>query len=394
MSRQLVLLVLILSSSVSMMSTDMYSPSLARLPEYFGTDAATVKLTMSLNVLAYALGTLAYGPLSERYGRRPVLIAGMAAFTAFSLLCGLSTSIGELIATRVLQGLAAAVEGVIVLAVIRDIFRDAERVRALAWYGIATALTPAAAPVIGAWVQVWFGWRMNFHILTASALAVTVLIATSLRESRVEQAQPLSVRSVLGDYLQLLRDWRYLRLVMIGAAGFAFIMAFVTAGPFILIVEHGLPTQYFGYFQGLLVLCFVAGSFMAGRFAHRFTAALLLRVGACAGLAGTLMLLTIVFGGIETPGLLGLCLALIAFGVGPIFATTPALAMDATTVRAGPAGAMLLALQMGTGAVAALAVGIFHDGTTRPFALTCLALSMLMVACLWRANTGRAASAD
>jgi MFS transporter, DHA1 family, multidrug resistance protein len=390
MSLQLVLLVLIMASSVSMMSTDMYAPSLAGLPEYFGTDAATVKLTMSLNVLAYALGTLVYGPLSERYGRRSVLIAGMASFTVFSLLCGLATSIGELIFTRVLQGLAAAAEGVIVLAVIRDIFRDAERVRALAWYGVATALTPAAAPVVGAWVQVWFGWRMNFHILTACALAVTILIARTLRESRLEPARQLSLRSVLDDYLRLLRDFRYMRLVMIGAAGFAFIMAFVTAGPFILIREHGLPTQYFGYFQGVLVLCFVAGSLLAGRLAHRCSAAMLLRVGAAAGLAGTLMLLVVVFGALETPGLLGICLALIAFGVGPIFATTPALAMDATEVRAGPAGAMLLALQMGTGAVAALAVGVFHDGTTRPFALTCTALSLLIISCLWRTRTAPA----
>lgn len=379
MNPNLVLAILFLASSVAMMSTDLYSPSLAHLPEYFGTDAATVKLTMSLNVLAYAVATLVHGPLSERFGRRPVLLWGMAGFTLFSFLCALSASIETLIVLRVLQGLAAAVEGVVVLAIIRDVFDDRDQIRALAWYGIATSLPPAVAPILGGYIYIWFGWRMNFHLLALLALVTTILIARFLGESAKNEPGALHPGAVAADYGALIGNWNYLRYVLIGGASVAFIFAFVTAGPFILIKQHGLPTQYFGYFQGLLVAGFAAGSFLAGKLARRLSAEVLVVIGISAAICGSALLVTIVFGNMETPAMLALSLGLIAFGDGPIFATTPSLAMNATSSHAGPAAAMLLAIEMGIGSLAALAVGVLHDGTSRPFALTVAVLCVVML---------------
>ena len=137
---------LVAASSVSILSTDLYTPSLPHLPAYFGTDAETVQQTMMLNLLGYALGQLVHGPLSERFGRRPVMIAGMAAATVFSLACAAAWSIEALIVARAFQGLAMSAEAVIALAVIRDLYEGPSGARILAIFGMALALAPAPRP--------------------------------------------------------------------------------------------------------------------------------------------------------------------------------------------------------------------------------------------------------
>src|SRR5690606_17124270 len=140
--------------------------SLPYLPAYFDTSASMVKLTMRMHLLAYAPGTHVHGPLSERFARRPALRGGRGRLPITTIGCAAAASVEQLLVARVLQGLCAAVEGVVVLAVIRDRFSDEDQVRALAIYGVATGLTPAVAPVLGAYIYIWFGWRANFVLLT------------------------------------------------------------------------------------------------------------------------------------------------------------------------------------------------------------------------------------
>ena len=379
MNKHLALAILILASSVAIMSTDLYAPSLAHLPEYFGTSPATVKLTMSLNALAYSLATLVHGPLSDRYGRRPVLLCGMAAFTVFSFLCAAAQSIDQLIAARVLQGLTAAVEGVLVLSIIRDLFEKEEQLRAIAMYGVATALTPAAAPILGGYIYIWFGWRMNFHVLSVIAGITAFLIWYFLEETGRRDQPVLSPREVIRDYASLLRNWQFVRYNLIGGATFGFFFAFITAGPFILITGHGLPTEYFGYFQGLAILSYVCGSYLAARLAGRLSGDRIMLIGIGITVAGVLFLMLIVFGGMETPVTLAIAIALTAFADGPVFAATPSLAMNATDVRTGAAAAMVVAIEIGICSLAGFAVGVFHDGTSGPFALTCLVLALIVL---------------
>lgn len=374
MSHRLVLMILILASSVAMMSTDLYAPSLAHLPAFFHTDAATVKLTMSLNTLGYALATLVHGPLSERFGRKPVLLIGLAGFTLASFLCATSTSIGQLIGFRLLQGVTAAVEGVLVLSIISDIFDDHEQVRAMAIYGIATSLTPTVAPILGGYIHIWFGWRMNFYVLTVVALTTTLLIGRFLHESGGADPHALKPREILRDYLGILRNRDFLRFNVVGGSIFSLFFAFITAGPFILIHNYGLPTQYFGYFQGIMVIAYMFGSILAGRLTKRYSALTIMAAGVTVSTAGSILLLYLYYGGMESPATLAVALALLAFGDGPVFATTPSLAMSSTDSRTGAAAAMVVSVEIGIASLAAFSVGLFDDGTSRPFVLTCAAL--------------------
>ena len=117
---------------------------------------------MSLNLLAYALCQLVYGPISDRVGRRPVLIGGIAGFMLAGLACAMAQSIEQLILARTFQGIAGAAQGVLVYAVIRDLYTGADRVRAMAIFGIIFGASPAVAPLLGGYIHVAFGWRANF----------------------------------------------------------------------------------------------------------------------------------------------------------------------------------------------------------------------------------------
>jgi DHA1 family bicyclomycin/chloramphenicol resistance-like MFS transporter len=166
---------LIAASSVSMLSTDMYAPSLPHLASILATDPAMVQLTMTLNVAGFALAQLVLGPLSDARGRRPVMLVGMAAFALVTLACGFAGSIETLIGARALQGVAASVEAVIALAIIRDLYDEAAAVRLLTIYGMVTPTAPAVGPLLGGHVHVHLGWRANFFIL--AALITTVALA-------------------------------------------------------------------------------------------------------------------------------------------------------------------------------------------------------------------------
>ena len=353
-----------------MMSTDIYVPSLPHLTDYFGTSAEYIKLTISLNAAAYCIGTLIHGPLSERFGRKPILIWAMASLALFSLFCALSQSIGQLIVARILQGLAAAAEGVIVLAIIRDVFNQRDQIRVLAIYEMVIALTPAIAPIIGGYVFVYIGWRANFIAITVIALIATWLIQANLKESTRKDLNALKIREILSDYFGLLSNLNFMKYSLMLGAGVGFFFAFATAGPFILIKQHGLPAEYFGYYQGIMVVAYIAGSMVTAWLAKKSAPHSLLHMGLFIVISSSLLLLFVVYANLETKFLLALCIALIAFGTAPLFAVAPPLALNTTWRRTGYAAALLVSIEMGIGALAALSVGVLHDGTSRPFALT------------------------
>ena len=374
MSNKTLVILLILATSVSIMSTDIYVPSLPHLTDYFGVSAEYIKLTISLNAAAYCIGTLIHGPLSERFGRKPILILAMASLALFSLFCALSQSIGQFIAARILQGFAAAAEGVIVLAIIRDVFDQKDQIRVLAIYEMAIALTPAIAPILGGYIYVYLGWRANFFALTVIAVITTFLFQTKLRESTQKDPHALKMKEILSDYIGLLCNFHFMKYCLIIGAGVGFYYAFATAGPFILIKQHGLATEYFGYYQGIMVIAYIVGSVITARLAKIITPHSLLLMALFIVFGSSLLLLFIVYGDIETKFMLALCIAMIAFGSAPLFSVAPPLAMNSTSKRTGSAAALLVSIEMGGGALAALCVGIFHDGTSRPFAVTTISL--------------------
>ena len=378
LSAWLIPAVLVACTSVSILSTDLYAPSLPHLPRLLGSDAETVQLTMTLNLAAYALAQLIHGPLADRFGRRRLLILGFAGFALASLGCALAQTVGGLLTGRVMQGLFSSVPSVVVVLMIRELYDERRAVRIMGAYGMAIGLAPAIGPLIGGYVYVAAGWRMNFLLLAVIAAVVLVAVLRYLPETGRRDGAALRPRRVLYQYLQLLTLRRYLCYLIPLAAVFGSFFAFVTTGPFLLIDRLGVATQHYGYFYGIIVLAFIAGSFAANRLIGRFDAARLTRFAIVIAFCGGLSLVLPIAWGREVLYAVVLSMALLTFGLGIMMASGPICLLDAAgDGPGGPASALVGSLQLGAASVASLSVAVFYDGTALPLAATIAALVCL-----------------
>jgi DHA1 family bicyclomycin/chloramphenicol resistance-like MFS transporter len=381
---------LISASFVSILSTDLYTPSLPHLQGVFDTDAEQVQLTMSLNLLGFALAQLLYGPLSDRIGRRPVLLGGMLGFAVASLGCALAGSIEALILARVLQGMTACAEAVIGYAVIREIYDEAGAVRVLGAYGMGIAFAPAIGPIIGGYMHVLFGWRSNFFLLTGLILVVAFLIWRNLPETlKQPDLGAVNPRRVLTGYLALLRDSAFMAYVLVAGLVIAGLFAMVTAFPFLFIERMGVRTEHYGYYHAAIVLAYFLGSLLVNRVAGRLSSDGLLAIGLGFCAVGGSALLLLVAGALETPVRVTATQCLFAFGLGLVLATAPIRAFDVSRQGHGYAAALIGAVEMGLGGLGAFLVGVLHDGTAWPIAFVIagtalLAIGHYLVARPWR----------
>lgn len=382
-NRNITLAILIFTSSASVLSTDMYAPSLASLPEYFGTTPERVKLTMTFNVAAYALCQLIYGPLADRFGRRPILITGMALFTLAGLGCALAQSIDQLILARTFQGIFGAAEAVVVYAIIRDLFDGADRVRALAVFGIVFGAAPAVAPLLGGYIHVWFGWRANFFLITVLGCIALLLVTRFLPETTTPDRHAIRLSELGRGYLGLIRNPRFVGYALLAGTSLGAIFAFLTAGPFIFINNFGVPTEDFGLYYFFIVLSYMLGSFVINRASHSVDPMVALWLSVCVVMSGACWIMWLVQTGVASPVSITVGMCLIFFGAGPIFAIAPSRALDATSDRVGYASALLGCAELSIGAVAAAAITIMHDGTAMPLAITLVGLGLATVIALW-----------
>jgi len=375
---------MMLTSAVSIMSTDLYAPSLPHLAELLDTTPEWVKLTLGLNAMAYGIAQLFFGPMSDRFGRRPLMLFGVISFSLFSLLCALVDDIYQLIGMRVLQGISAGAGAVLVLAVITDIFPSKERIKALALYGSVLALAPALAPTIGGYIHVNLGWRYNFYLLALVATIISIMALRYLPETNKELKKSMPVAGVLNGYLGLLKDPAFVGYSLLTSCALASVFAFVAAGPFILINQFSVATEHYGYYQLITVLFFILGSWVSAMIAEKVSTRRLLSCGLLLFTSGAMALVLIIYNQALSPTSLIVAVGIMNIGLGPIFAVAPSLAMNTKSAPSGVAAAMLGCLEMVGPTLAAISIGVFHDGSAMPYGITVLviALTALVLYCL------------
>lgn len=384
--------VLVACTAISVLSTDLYTPSLPHLPRLLGSDAETVQLTMSLNLAAYAIAQLAHGPLADRFGRRRMLLVGLSGFLVASLGCALAAGIGGLLAGRFVQGLFSSVASVVVVLVIRELYSEARAVRVMGVYGMAVGLAPAVGPLIGGYIYLFAGWRMNFLVLAVLAALVLLLVLRYLPETGARDAAALRPRRIAVAYLGLLRRRAYLRILIPLAGVFGGLFAFVTAGPFVLIDRLGVATQHYGLYYGLLILSYVAGSLAASRLAGAMTAQRLVRAAVVIALAGGLVLIVPVVAGHEGLAAILFAMTVFSFGLGLLLASGPICLLDAAgDGPSGPASALAGSLQLAAASLAGFLVGGFHDGSALPMAATIASFATIAALCYFALGMERSA---
>src|SRR5262245_37748278 len=349
------------------LSTDMYLPALPALTTSFGTSPGRVQLTLSAFFIGFGAGQLVYGPLADRWGRKPPMLAGVSLYAVASMLCALSAGVGALIALRLLQGFGACAGPLIARAVVRDVYERDRAARMLSLLMLVMGAAPLLAPLLGGYLLVHVGWRAIFWVLTAFGVLCFATAWLGLPETlEASRRSHGSLVQVVARYAELASHRLYLGYVLSSAAAFAGMFAYFAGSPFVFIQLYGLPAERYGLLFGLNVLGLMSGAAIYSRIVVQLGADRLLRLGVTvAALAGAALALMATTG---YGGLPGLVLPLLVFMTSLSFIGGNALAgaLSAFPHMAGTASALAGTIQFAFGALSGAVVGALHDGTAMP----------------------------
>ncbi|MGE5467276.1 MAG: multidrug effflux MFS transporter [Ignavibacteria bacterium] len=368
------------------LSTDLYLASLPHLATYFAATPAMVQQTLSLFVLGFGAAQLVSGPLSDRYGRRPVLLGGLGLYAIASVACGLAPSIGVLLAARFVQAVGCCTAVVIARAIIRDAYAPAEGAHVIARASMLLSFAPLLGPIAGGYLQVAFGWRAAFAALTLLCL---ILTAATLRHLRETNAAPdpraMRLDGMLESYRRIAGAPVFWAYALPGALSYASIFVFISGSSFVLITVLGMPTQYYGYCYAFGVSGYLTGTIACRKLMGRVGVDRALELGTALSLAGGLLFVALVAGGLRHWTIVPLCQFVTMCAHGINFPCAQAGAVAPFPERAGAAAGLLGFVTMLLAFLAGLWVGASHDGTMEPLAWIAATVntSLFAVARLW-----------
>ncbi|AIJ06812.1 MFS family multidrug transport protein, bicyclomycin resistance protein [Edwardsiella anguillarum ET080813] len=274
------ILILGLLSMLMPLAIDMYLPSLPVIAAQFGVSGGDVQMTLSAYTLGFACGQLFYGPLADSVGRKPVILFGTLLFALTGAACALAHSIDQLIALRLLHGLAAAAASVVINALMRDMFSKDEFSRMMSFVVLVMTIAPLLAPLLGGALMLWFSWHAIFWVMAAAALLATLLVALFIRETLPRaRRQPFRLYATLTNFVALFRHRRVLCYMLASGFSFSGMFSFFSAGPFVYIDLHGVSPQHFGYYFALNILFLFLMTLINSRNVRRYGAQAMLRVG-------------------------------------------------------------------------------------------------------------------
>lgn len=350
-------------------STDLYLASLPDLGRYFAASVADVQNTLSVFLLGFAGAMLIYGPLSDRFGRRPVILGGVIVFMIGSAACMVAPDIHMLTAARFLQAVGACSGAVVARAVVRDVYPRDQAAKVMAYMGSAMAIAPFAAPIIGGWIHTLWGWRANFAVLVIFGALLFVWVWRVLKETNSHpDADALSPLAMLANYRTLAGDRVVVGYVLTVAFAYAAMFTFVSASSFVLIEVMGLPAHYFGFGFAAVISGYIAGGLLSGRLTQRLGIKRMVGLGSAACAVIGVMGAGLAWAGIQT--LAAVLLPLVAFFLTAAF-VIPNGGIGAISPHpriAGSASALLGFIQMGAGAVMGWMHSLAFDHSTRALA--------------------------
>lgn len=376
-------LIVVLGSLIALgpLTIDMYLPAFPSLAAELGASESAVQLTLTGMLVGLAVGQLIIGPLSDAYGRRRPLLAGLALHVLASLVCALAPSIALLSVTRVVQGFAGAAVSVVALATVRDLFRGSAVARVMSRLMLVIGLAPILAPSLGSLILEVTDWRGIFLVLAAAALVLTGVAFLGLRESLpVERRRPAGLRPTLRTYRGLLGDRTFVALVLIAGLMFASIFAYVGSASFVLQEGYGLDARTFGLVFGANSLGLTVVSQLNPTLIRRFGSAGVLTFGIW--LAAAAATVVVWAGATGVGGLAGVVvpLGVVLASAGLAMPNVPALALNRHGDAAGSASALLGSAQFGVGAGVAPLVGLFGGTSAVPMGATILVVTLTSAA--------------
>ena len=352
------------------LGTDLFVPSLPALAESLGEPVSAGQSTLTAYFVGLAAGMLFWGPLSDRFGRKPVLLAGLATMLAASLAAALTESIAAIAAARLAQGIAMASGAVIVRSIVRDLHAHEQAARMLASITIVFSIIPIAAPLAGAQLAGRWGWQAVFWGLAAAAAALAAATALRLRETAPEPRRSLRPAAVAGSFAAILGDRRFYPPVLVFICAQAGILAWVSNSAFTLIRGLGVPTAAYGWMFALVMLGQISGAWTSRRLVLRIGMRKLMRAGALLALASGATAAALAWAGTAHWLAVVVPFAVYLFGTALIAPSATASALSPFPGAAGTVSSLLGALSVTCGALVSTLLGAAFDGSARPMANT------------------------
>lgn len=369
-------------SAAGPIALNIYLPALPAVQAAFDTSVARVQLTLSVSLMAFAIGLLIHGPLSDRYGRKPVILAGVGIFSLGTLLCLAAPTLDWLIIGRAIQALGSAAGLVVARAIVSDLYPREKMVRMIAYLTMVMVIAPTVSPLLGALLLVTFGWRSLFVFMAAAGTAILWIAWRLLPETRAVHDRSSRGVSLSSAAATLLRRPAFAGYVMQGAAIFSVYLVFISTAPHVMVTGLGRPpTEYATYFL-LLAGGYFLGNWSVTRLAARRDVHALMNTGALIAAVASCAALGFVAAGLVHPLWIFVPIGLMGFGQGVALPNVTASAVTLAPENAGMASSLLGFAQQMIGAGCVQWIGTFPVDTPFPMLLFCAAASSLALIAL------------
>ena len=368
-SKRRFVLVLGLLTGIAAVTVDLSLPAFPEMVRELATSMSAGQRVVGLFMAGIAVGQIPAGLISDRVGRIPVLYGGIVIFTIAGIVCAATDSIELMLVSRFIQGLGGSVGIVVTRAIVRDISSGAQAARLMSVMVMIFTAAPMLAPLVGAYLVYWWGWRAPFAAVVLFGAMILLGVNMALQETHSPSRKEHPVRQLslsLKEFFSHRRSRFGLSLVILPAAGF---LAMITGSSAIIIEVYGFPVQYFGYLFACSGLSILTGSTLSRHIVLEHGVIRVIGLGAAMIGFASLQLLTIAWLGDASFWWLWGCVCLFMLGVGLLMPNATALALDPVPQIAGVASSIIGTLQSLAGAVGSLASSAVYDGSVRNVAI-------------------------
>ncbi len=377
LSANRVALLVAANTALAPFAIDAYLPAMGALADAVGASIHHTELSLSAFLAGFALGQLLFGPLSDRIGRKPVLLGGLVVFLLASLAIITVSSLPELLAWRFVQALGGGATVVNSAAIVRDCFSGREAAKVMSTMAIIMLMAPLVAPVVGSGLLYLGEWWLIFIFLAVYAAFLMWLLGTRLPETRAPGSPVASPRQVLANYASVLRHRQAMGYVCAASMSFAGLFAFITASPFLYLEHFGLSPGLYPLVFGVNVLAMAASNRLNIRLLRGRSPQQNLRLGLAIQLAAAVGLVLVVAGGLESLWTMVPLIMMFAATIGLVAPNAISALLDYFHHMSATAAALQGSIQFSCGALAGVLVGAFEVDSAWPMVATMLGAALI-----------------